>query len=817
MRLLCIALALFATLPTHAETPAGNRPTGPVAGQPGAWILPNGRLITPAGTQTTLGNFPLGLASTPDGKFLLVVNNGAGPQSVQVVAAATGEVAQTVPVRTVFNGVVVSPDGTRIFVAGGGAQAVLTFRFAGGKLTPTPAIPILGYPSGLALSPDGNTLYVTCNLTRRVVALDTARGVEVGRISSGAFPFAIALSPDGRRAYVTNWGDGTVAVLDTQARKRLKVIPTGGLPSAVVVSPDGRHIYVANANTDSISVLDAASLTVQATISVAPYPKAPNGSVPNGLALSPNGRTLYVTLAGNNAVAAYATATLKRQSLFPTAWYPTGLLCARDGKTLYVINSKGVGSGPNKDGGYIGHMIHGTLSALHLDTTPDGAEAVARNNGYAVSGRRNPAAAPPLPSASAAASSGRFALAAHLRRQGAASSAPTFSPPLFLGEGPGVGAHWAGGGGAERGVRSNALPPIKHCVLIVRENRTYDQLLGDRNTGNGDPSLTMYGRQVTPNLHALADRFATGDNFYSDGEISAQGHQWTLGANCPDYVEKTWMAYYSARGRLTDSPYSPISYPALGYNIDQCVRNGISCRMYGDAVRIGAGGKPLPEVADKYDPQFRGWDLDYPDTQRAAEWRREFQSGIFPAFSYIWLPNDHTAGARLGSLTPRAMIADNDVAVGQIIEAISHSKYWAETAVFLCEDDSQDGRDHVDAHRNILLIASPWARPGAVTSHHYSQASLYATIDRLLGMSPMSQYDDLADPITDVWAASPDLRPYTTLAAQVPTDERNTRQSSSLWRASARLDLEDADADKTGLLEAILWKMEQERRAEGRR
>jgi YVTN family beta-propeller protein len=754
----CIVLALLAALPACADLPAREMPTGPVAGKSGAWVLPSGRLITPAGRQTTLGNFPLGIAASPDGRTLFVVNNGAGPQSVQVIAAATGQVTQTVPERTVFYGIVVSPDGKHVWVAGGGAQAVLAFDFTDGRLLPAPSLPVFGYPTGLALAPDGKMLYVTCNLTRHIVVLDTVRRTEIGRITVGAFPFAIALSPDGRRAYVTNWGDGTVSVLDTQARKPLKVIPTGGLPSAVVVSPNGKRVYVANANTDSLTTLDATTFAHR-TNPIVPYPHAPNGSVPNGLALSPDGKTLYVTLAGNNAVAAYATATLKRKSLTPTAWYPTGILCARDGKTLYVISSKGVGSGPNKNGGYIGHIIRGTLSTLSLNALSDEADVVARNNGYAA----------------------RLKAAPAVGREG------------------------------------EHLPPIKHCVLIVRENRTYDQVLGDRNRGNGDSSLTLFGQKVTPNLHALVERFASADNFYSDGEVSAQGHQWTLGANCPDYVEKTWMAYYSARGRLEDSPYSPISYPAEGFNLDLCVRNGVSCRMYGDAVRIGEGGKPLPSIADKRDPQYRGWDLEYPDTRRVEEWLREFHQGIFPAFSYIWLPNDHTAAARLGYRTPRAMVADNDVATGQIIAAISHSKFWADTAIFLCEDDSQDGRDHVDAHRNILLIASPWVRPGSITSHHYSQVSIYTTIERLLHLPPMGQYDELADPIRNIWADTPDLRPYEVLAAQVSTEEKNTQHSSTLWRESARLDLEEADADKTGLLEEILWRMEKAHRTEGHR
>ena len=782
-------LLLFSSA-AHADLPAGTRPAGPVAGRPGAWILPNGHRITPAGRHTTLGNFPLGLAATPDGRHLLVVNNGEGKQSLQVVETATGMVTQTVPVRTVFNGVVVAPDGTRIFAAGGGANAVLAFTFANGRLAPAPSLPVAGYPTGLALAPDGKTLLVTCNLSRHVALLDTATRAETGRIPTGRFPFGVALTPDGRRAYVTNWGDNTVSVLDIPARELRTTIPVGGLPCAVVVSPDGRRAYVANANTDSISVLDTQTERLIKTISLSPYPAAPYGSIPNGLALSPGGGTLYVTLAGNNTVAAVSTANYRRLTLFPTAWYPTGILCSHDGKTLFVISSKGVGSGPNKNGAYIGHMMNGLLSRISTQPVANGPTLVAQNNGYAPS--------PPSPlSLKGRGGTDKYSVAL--------SPLPPRSGKTGRGAG-GEGERVSTARNGHQGPAVGRLPPaIKHCVLIVRENRTYDQVLGDRRPGNGDPTLTMFGRRVTPNLHALADRFATGDNFYSDGEVSAQGHQWTLGANCSDYVEKTWMAYYSPRGRVRDSPYAPITYPASLSCLEQCLRHGLTCRMYGDDVRIGRNGRPLPALAAAFDPDYRGWDLGYPDVQRAAEWRREFQSGRFPAFTYIWLPNDHTAGTQAGNKTPRALVADNDIATGMIVEAISHSRYWQATAIFLCEDDSQDGRDHVDAHRNVLLVASPWVRTGTVTSHHYSQAGIYATIERLLHLPPMCQYDALADPIADIWRATPDLRPYTTIAARVPTDERNTTQSA-MWRESAALDLDDADADRTGLLETILWK-----------
>src|SRR5579871_490902 len=273
----------------RADVPAGMLPAGPVPQHPGAWVLPNGRLITPAGKRITLGNFPLGLVETPDGRYLIVVNNGAGRQSLQVVETATGAVIQTEPVHTVFNGVAVSPDGRRVYAAGGGANAVLVYAFAQGRLAPEAPISLAGYPTGLALAPDGKTLCITCNLARHVAVLDTSTRALLGVIPTGLLPFGIALTPDGRKAYVTNWAGGSVSVLDTRERRLLKTIPVGGLPCAVVVAPDGRRVYVANANTDTVSVYDTASDTCLTNISQAPYPHALYGSVPNGMALSPDG------------------------------------------------------------------------------------------------------------------------------------------------------------------------------------------------------------------------------------------------------------------------------------------------------------------------------------------------------------------------------------------------------------------------------------------------------------------------------------------------------------------------------------------------
>ncbi len=749
-----IFCALAFPFAATAEVPAGSMPTGPVTplnGQPvSTWVIPNGRLLRPAGEWMKTGLFPLGLSLTPNGNQAVVVCNGYGAQSVELYHCSPIGREDSVPERTVFNGVAVAPNGKDVFVCGGGSQTIFHYRLADGMLKPDGTIPCPGYPSGIAFTDKDKEIAVTCNLARRVRFIDWRTGKNVATIEVGTFPFAIANSPDGHHVLVTNWGDDTVSVIDPLHHTLISTIEVGIRPTAVCFSPRGHRAYVANANNDTLSIIDMRREKVARTIAVHPYPHSPNGSSPTAVAVSPDGNTLYVTLAGNNAVAAYSTRNHHLIGMEPTAWYPTAIAVERDGRHAVILCAKGLDTGPNTNGQYIGNMMFGVIERISLAPSDfvKGLAEVARLNGF---------------------SNSRMADLLH---------------------------HNNDRRGLPRG--------ITHCVFIVRENRTYDQDLGDYPAGNGDPALAMFGEEVTPNLHALAARFAIGDNFYSDGEVSAQGHQWTLGANCPDYVEKTWMAYYSSRGRIWDSTTAPISYPAIGYMMDVCVRHHISCRMYGDEVEIRPGGKPIPSMANIRCPNFKGFDLSYLDTNRVAAWLKEFKAGIFPQFTYIWLPDDHTAGTRIGMLTPRSLVANNDLATGEVIDAISHSRYWKHTAIFITEDDSQDGRDHVDAHRNLLLVVSPWLKPGIVTHHHYSFVSIYATIERLLKMPPLSQYDDLADPITDIWSSTPDLTPYNAVPEKVPMNLRNGPHSPAA-KESSLLKLSKPDENQNGLLEKILW------------
>lgn len=751
LRFIPIFVLLTIPLTVYAIVPAGNLPAGAIGAKDFTrakkWVIPNGRIIRPTGDFAFTDIFPLGVALTPNQRHLIITCCANGKQYVDVYSASDLSKESAEPIKAVFNGVTTSNDGRTVWVCGGGNDLVWKYQLDNGKLIPDKPLRAAGFPTSPALSPDGSRLYVTCNLMHKLRVFNTQTGNLIASINTGLLPFGIAITPDGKKGYVTNWASNNVSVVDLKKLKVIKTLPAGGLPCDVKISPDGKMVCVANANTDSLTLISVPYNKVLANIRLHPYPNSPYGSIPNGLVFSPNGKAVFVTLAGNNAVAEVSLQEKRIIGMIPTAWYPTNIVMNKAGNTLYVVNSKGAGSGPN-NGKPLSDMMRGIIQKI------------------------------PIPN---------FAT---LKKMTA--------DVVWMN---GFHNSWTNGNRSMGDLPRN----IKHVVFIVRENRTYDQDLGDLGYANGDPKLTFYGRKVTPNLHALAKRYAISDNMFGDGEVSVQGHQWTLGALCPDYTEKTWTTLYSGRGRLLDWLNPTYSYPVLGYMMDHCVQYHVSCRMYGDVVRRGANGLPLPDLRDKIDTHYIGWDLSYPDRKRALEWEREFNKGIFREFTYIWLPNDHTAGANPKFPTPQAMVADNDHATGMVIQTLSHSPEWKNTVVFLTEDDSQDGHDHVDAHRNILFIAGGMVKPHAVAVGHLSFGSIYATIERFLKIPPMSQYDDLADPVHGIWTKTPNLKPYVAIEPNYQLSELNP-SGTELAMLSKRLKLDEPDENTGSLMEYILWR-----------
>ncbi|MCE5248641.1 bifunctional YncE family protein/alkaline phosphatase family protein, partial [bacterium] len=636
------------------------------------------------------------------------------------------------------------------------------------------------FPAGLAVTRDNALMFVAENRDSSFSVVSVAQRQVKKRIKVGPFPYGVKIAHSRQKVYVSLWGGKRLSARSTLTGELVAEIAVGDHPNAMILSPDESLLYVACANTDEVCVVDTAKDEVIETIGLHPYPNAPFGSTPNALALSPDGTTLYVAHATNNDVAVVDVSKRGKsvvKGLIPVGWYPTALMMSHDGKKLYVANAKGLTSKPNPKGPnpykrgdsqteYIGALFNGTVSVIPV---PEGRQLarytrqVEKNNGFNEAARK-------------------------LMEK-------------------------------ERNVKPQPIPRrvgepslIKHVIYIIKENRTYDQVFGDIARGNGDSTICLFGEDVTPNHHALAEQFVLLDNFYVDAEVSADGHEWSTAAIATDFVEKSWPAAYSGRGLPYPSEGAfEIAYPTNGYIWEAVGRNGLSYRSYGEfiAARGDSAVAQHSALVGHFDPLFKTWDLSYPDTLRAAEFIRELnefeQKGALPNFIILRLPNDHTDGTRPGTRSPRAMVADNDLALGQIVEAVSHSRFWKETAIFVIEDDAQNGPDHVDAHRTIALAISPYIRRGSVDNTMYDTASMLRTMELILGLQPMSQYDAAAFPMVGCFTDKPDLTPYTTLRPRVLLDEVNSPMAYGAEESLA-MDFSREDATPEIRLNEIIWK-----------
>jgi YVTN family beta-propeller protein len=788
--------------PTAGTAPAPNppgTPAGPQAG--GTSITPQGWFVSPAGTQTQLGERPFGIALSPDERFLAVTNDGVGTQSAMVVDRASSKVIQEIDYTGpdgVYVGIAYSPDGSKLYASAGGTVftqngvsyngvRVYDVDPATGMLTETDPLLIpmpIGttgkainlFTAGLTLSADGNTLYVADNLGSALTVIDltsdqATTGGAATTIQVGPNPYTVVLSRDGSTAYVSNQGGLTVSVVDlTQAfLAETDRIEVGTHPNALAVNPVKDELYVANADSDTISVIDTNTNVVVRTIDLSPYLGSKEGSSPSALAVSPDGKTLYVVNSLNDDVAVIRLGDQQGQDkvkgLIPTAWYPTAIVLSDDGKELDVLNAKGLGAGPNVNGPdpyknpygppnqYIASMIMGTLSQI---VVPDAAQLakytqqVVANNGFNEGSKVRTAGTP-----------------------------QEHVIPLRAGD----------------------STPIKHVIYVIKENRTYDQVLGSLTNadgsqhGNGDPSLNLFGDESAPNARALAKQFVTLDNFYSDAEVSADGWNWAVGAEANSYVQHAWPQNYGGQNRPYDFEggnlaTSPGTDPTDAFIWNKLSDAGISYRNYGFRVFGGvvAGGTE-PRLAANTDMNFAGYDLRKPDSipdllvtgvnqpTRIGEWLKEFSafeaSGTLPTVEFVRLPNDHTAVNTVGAPTPRAYVADNDYALGQLVDVVSHSNDWGSTAIFVIEDDAQEGPDHVDAHRTVAQVISPYTQTGKVDSTFYSQVSVLRTIEQIVGIAPMTQFDAAATPMLNSFTDTPNMATYTAIKPTQNVHEKN--------------------------------------------
>ncbi|MBW8878630.1 MAG: bifunctional YncE family protein/alkaline phosphatase family protein [Acidobacteria bacterium] len=740
-------------------------------------LLPTGLHLDPAGESFDLGSLPLAMALSPGGDRLAVLLSGWREQGVQIVEPRTGRVVQTLPQTAAFLGLAFAADGT-LYASGGNEDQVVRYSLKDGLMAPAGTLALAPkeagkeatrYPAGLALSPDGRRLYVAENVGDSLAVMELPDGRIVQRLPAGHSPYGVAVSRDGT-VFVSAWGERHVAVFrpdGTGSLAAVRRVEVGRHPSALLLNPAGTRLFVASASTDRVVVVDTARLRVVRTLADPPPSGPGEGSTPNALALSKDGARLFVAEADSNAVAVFGlsaatsgVASAKGRDCLlgriPAGWYPSGVLAVGD--SLLVLNAKGRGTAPNpgmvqpkdklpKDSHYytLG-QINGTLSVLpfsDLKNLQALSQRVARANGW-----------------------------------GRPRQAPRY-------------------------------PPFEHVVYIIKENRTYDQVLSDLPQGDGDTSLLFFPREVSPNHHALAERFGLFDRFFTNAEVSNQGHPWSMSGYVTDYTEKTTPSSYSDR-RPQPPDEGETDEPASGFLWDSALRKGIGLRVYGEyaVVEKKTTRSQKKSIAPFTSAEYPAYDLSIQDQRRADAWIADLQgfvkSGRMPALEILHLPNDHTAGARPGLPTPRAYMADNDLALGRLVEALSRTPFWRTTAVFVLEDDAQAGPDHVDSHRSVLLVISPYNRPGVV--HRFANTTdVLATIEEILGLGSLSQFDHFGRPLRELFTAEPDLSPYTALVPAVPLTETNPANGPAA-KESALLDLRSPDASPDELFNRILWR-----------
>ncbi|MEO6724996.1 MAG: beta-propeller fold lactonase family protein [Blastocatellia bacterium] len=786
---------------------------------PAGMLLPNGWTLTPEGQQIPVSDLPLNMELSKNGRYLLVTTNGNGDQTINVIDLQTNASVQNIKVKKSWLGLNFAPDGNRFYVSGGDDNEVMIYNFAGGKATEAGKINLgsagyhklddkgraearrnnkgeFAFPSGIAATPDGKRLYVAENLSNKVTVVDLSNNQVITKIEVGEYPYDCLASNDGKRVYVSNWGSRSIAVIDPANNSIIGNIQVGDHPNDIELTRDGKTLYVANANSNTVSVVDTAQMKEIEAISTALHPKSPAGSTPNAVALSPDEKTLYIANADNNDIAVVDIAKRGKsevEGFIPTGWYPTSVRTSKDGNRIFVANGKGVASAANANGPnpykvrgadtqYIGSILKGTVSIISKPAKAKLAlltRQTYKNSPY----------------------TDELLKAAKAPREKTAV-------PFRIGD----------------------ASPIKHVIYLIKENRTYDQILGDMKEGNGDASICLFGEDVTPNQHAIAREFVLLDNFYVDAEVSADGHNWSTAAYATDYTEKTWPTNYSGRGRTYDYEGSKrIARPTEGYIWDHCKRAGVSYRSYGEFVntregKAGGGGElggdPGKSAKVNYtleaaleghfSPTFPSWDLTIPDNVRVDAWLKEFRdyerNGQLPQFQVIRIGGDHTQGTRAGQPTPRAHVAENDLAVGKLVEAVSASeRYWKDTAVFIIEDDAQNGPDHVDAHRSIAFVASAYTKRKYVDSTMYTTSGMLRTMELILGIPPMSQYDAAATPMFNSFTDKANLTPFKHRPARIDLAEKNTARSPNAGR-SAQMDFSKEDAAPDIEFNEIIWK-----------
>jgi DNA-binding beta-propeller fold protein YncE len=745
--------------------------------------LPNGWSLTPAGHSLSLGDLPLNLIISPSKKWLAVSNNGQSIQTIQLIDRNSFRVVSTDTIEKSWLGLAFSHDEKYLYASGGNDNRIMVYAIQQNKLIRKDSIslgspwPVKISPAGIAIDDVAGFLYVVTKENNSLYRINL-KTKKYDSLALGAEAYTCLLSPDKKKLYISLWGGGELLIYNTGLKKITDRIKAGSNPNDLCLTKNGRYLFVSNANDNSVSVIDLNAKKLIETLDAAIYPGSPSGSTSNGVALSDDEKTLYIANADNNCLAVFDISdhgSAKSKGFIPVGWYPTAVKVA--GNNIYVTNGKGFTSLPNPDyrvldsavslefkkGGakseYIGGLFRGTLSKIE---TPD----PGRLAGYS-----------------------RMVI----------ENSPFIKDKML----------------EANGAQGNPIPmrvgdasPIKYVFYIIKENRTYDQVLGDIKEGNGDSSLCLFGKKITPNLHALAAEFVLMDNFYVDAEVSADGHNWSMGAYANDYLEKTWPTGYGNRGGTYDAEGNrAIANNKDGFIWDFCARSGVSYRTYGE---FADDYKPnLKILKNHFCPYYTSWDQTVRDTTRVGQWKREFDSLLVahavPRLNTLRIINDHTEGMKKGRPTPFAHCADNDLAVGMFVDYLSHSSIWNESVVFILEDDAQDGPDHVDAHRSTAYIAGGYVKKHFVDHTLYSTTSVLHTIELILGLPPMSQYDASAATMWRCFSNTPDATPFNAKPLQININDRNLAENA--WqRKSEGFDFSKEDLIDDRLFTEVIWK-----------
>ena len=751
--------------------------------------LVNGWKLSPVGKSFPLGDLPLNLAVSKSSTYMAVTNNGQGIQSIQLIDLKTEKIIDSVVIGKSWYGLKFSADEKYLYASGGHDNWVIQYEIKNNKLVVADTIklgkpwPVKIGPAGIEIDEVNKKMYVVTRENTSLYIIDLKTKKIEKQLGLDAEGYDCKINNSKKELYVSCWGCDKVMILDIEKNIWKAPISVGDNPNEMMLTTDEKFLYVCNSNDNSVSVVDLKSKQVIETLDAALFPNSPSGSTTNSIALDAKNKRLYIANANNNCLAVFDV-TIPGKSMakgfIPVGWYPTSVRLVK-GK-LWVSNGKGFtpkanpfGPSPlrkkeevihhggiTKDGSdvqYIGSLFTGTMSIIPVPAQPlldQYTKAVYRNTPYSISKTEN-----------------------------ADAKAPGFPIPVKLGQ----------------------SSPIKYVFYVIKENRTYDQVLADMKGGNGDTSLLLFGRNITPNQHAIAESFVLLDNFFVDAEVSADGHNWSMGAYATDYLEKTWPTSYGSRGGTYGGEGErEIANNKNGFIWDNCKRHGVSYRTYGEFVY---SIKPtLKSLENNYCAKFPPYDLSIRDTVRFNRWKTDFdsllQKNMVPQFNTVRFGNDHTEGIRLGRPTPYAHVADNDLAVGLFIEHLAKSPIWNETAVFILEDDAQNGADHVDAHRSPAYIAGGFVKRNFVDHTPYTTSSILRTMELILGMSPMTQYDAAATPLWKCFDSIPKPFPFKAMIPTVDFNQQNTAINE--WQKRSELfnfAVEDSNNDVE--FNRVLW------------